>query len=82
MTNQQKSITQQWVKREVFNAMERCAKYRPDFQVHVTELESDEGMVKAKIHFNSVGKTLFTQKLTHFIITAMLEFKDESVEQN
>ena len=56
---QEKQITQQWVKREVFEAMEKCSKYRPDLQVHVSEIEGDEQMVKAKIHLNGAGRNLF-----------------------
>ena len=73
---QDKQITQQWVKREVFDAMEKCCKYRPDLQVHVSQIEGDEQMVKAKIHINGAGRNLFTQKLTHFIITSLTEFND------
>lgn len=84
MTNndikQEKNITQQWVKREVFDAMVRCAKFRPDFQVHVTEMEreTDGEMVRAKIHINGVGRILFAQKLTHFLITSLLEYKNHN----
>lgn len=74
---QEKNITQQWVKREVFEAMERCAKYRPDLQIHVSELErnTDGEMVRAKIHING-GKILFAQKLTHFLITSLCEYRE------
>lgn len=78
MTNQDKQITQQWVKRSVFESMEKCAKYRPDLQTHVSEIEtdSDSMMVKAKIHINGAGRNLFTQRLTHFIITSLTEFNN------
>jgi hypothetical protein len=74
----EKNITQQWVKRDVFEAMERCAKYRPDLQIHVTELErnTDGAMVRAKIHINGAGKILFAQKLTHFLITSLCEYRE------
>ena len=75
-TKQDKQITQQWVKRSVYDSMTKCAKYRPDLQVHVSEIDSDGDMVKAKIHINGAGRNLFTQKLTHFIITSMTEFND------
>jgi len=74
MTTQDKQLTQQWVKRSVYDCMEKCSKYRPDLQVHVSEIEGDEQMVKAKIHINGAGRNLFTQKLVHFIITSMTEF--------
>ena len=76
---QEKNITQQWVKSDVFEAMERCAKYRPDLQIHVTELErnTDGAMVRVKIHING-GKILFAQKLTHFIITSLCEYKENN----
>jgi hypothetical protein len=75
---QEKQITQQWLKYEVFEAMEKCAKYRPDLQIHVTKLEEDSDglMVRTKIHINGAGRTLFAQRLTHFIITSMLEYYD------
>lgn len=81
---QDKNITHQWVKREVFEAMERCAKYRPDLQIHVTEVESnDDGtMVRAKIHINGVGKILFAQKLTNFLITSLCEYKEKPNQTN
>jgi hypothetical protein len=69
-----KQLTQQWVKRDVYEILERCAKYRPDLQIHVSELESDDLMVKAKIHVNGGGRNLFTQRIIHFIITAMTEY--------
>ena len=71
---QDKQITQQWVKGSVYDAMSKCCKYRPDLQVHVSEIERDGDMVKAKIHINGAGRNLFTQKLTHFIITSLTEF--------
>jgi len=73
MEKQIKQLTQQWVKRDVFESLQRCAKYRPDLQIHVSEIESDDLMVKAKIHVNGGGKNLFTQRIIHFIITAMTE---------
>jgi hypothetical protein len=71
---QEKQITQQWLKYDVFKAMEKCAKYRPDLQIHVSNVEeSDDGlMVRAKIHING-GRTLFAQRLTNFIVTSLLE---------
>jgi hypothetical protein len=81
MTNndvkQEKNITQQWVKREVFEAMVKCATFRPDLQIHVSELErnTDGDFVRVKIHING-GRTLFAQKLTHFLITSLLEYKN------
>jgi len=73
MEKQIKQLTQQWVKKDVFESLQRCAKYRPDLQIHVSEIESDDLMVKAKIHVNGGGKNLFTQRIIHFIITAMTE---------
>jgi hypothetical protein len=73
---QLKQITQQWVKRSVFECMEKCSKYRPDLQIHVSEMEGDDLMVKAKIHVNGGGKNLFSQRLVHFVITSMTEFND------
>ena len=74
MEKQIKQLTQQWVKKDVFESLQRCAKYRPDLQIHVSEIESDDLMVKAKIHVNGGGKNLFTQRIIHFIITAMTEY--------
>lgn len=75
---QEKNITQQWVKSDVFRAMERCAKFRPDLQIHVSEIErnTDGQMVRAKIHING-GKILFAQRLTYFLITSMLEYHEK-----
>ena len=76
MEKQEKQITQQWVRSDVFAALEKCAKFRPDLQIHITKLEEDSDglMVKAKIHLNGAGRTLFAQRLVHFIVTSMLEF--------
>ena len=75
-TIQEKNITQQWVKKDVYDAMVRCAKFRPDLQIHVSELErnTDGEMIRAKIHING-GKILCAQKLTAFLITSICEYR-------
>ena len=74
MSNEQ-TMTVQWFKRKHFEAMERCAKFRPDLQVSIKELEdSQEDMVHARVTFATGGRTLLVQKMSQFILTSLDEF--------
>lgn len=78
MSNEQ-TITIQWFKRKHFEAMERCAKFRPDLQVSIKELEdSQEDMVHARVQFQTGGRTLLVQKMSQFIITSLDEFSENN----
>jgi hypothetical protein len=73
-----KHITEQWVRKEHFEAFVRCSNVRPDLSVKVIELERDTNdlLVKARFVFTNIGRNLYTQRIFHFISTSLEEYKD------
>jgi hypothetical protein len=73
------TVTIQWFKRKHFEAFQKCAKFRPDLQVTVTEMDdSTPEMVHARVQFQTGGRTLLVQKMSHFIITSIDEFMESN----
>lgn len=66
--------TQQWVAFDVYDAMVRCARARPDFAAIITKMTEADGLVYLKLTFITPGKITFVQRLTSFIIVAMREY--------
>ena len=71
MAKQNKKITQQWVKDDIFEALVECAKCRPDFEASVSALEKQGNMYLARMVFNNCGNTLFTSRLLNLALIAM-----------
>lgn len=73
-----KHITQQWVRKEHFEAYQKCAKFRPDFCCKVIELERDEQelLIKARFVFTSIGRNMYMQRLIHFFTTSLTEYNE------
>lgn len=73
-----KHLTQQWVRKEHFEAFVKCSTLRPDLSVKVIELERDSHdlLVKARFVFTNIGRNLYVQRLFHFISTSLTEYMD------
>lgn len=69
-----KFSTQQWMSYDVYDAVARAARSRPDYACAITKLKEADGMVYLKITFTVPGKIIFVQRLTSFIIVAMKEY--------
>jgi len=67
----EKKITQQWMKDDIFQALSECAKCRPDFEASVSALEKHGQMYLARIVFYNCGNTLFTSRLFNLTAIAM-----------
>ena len=67
----EKKITQQWMKDDIFEALVECAKCRPDIEASVSALEKHGQMYLARIVFYNCGNTLFTSRLFNLTAIAM-----------
>jgi hypothetical protein len=69
------SATEQYIELDVYRAMIATSLLRPDMGASITVIDEeslpDFEMLKVKITFKSVGRNLFTQRLTQFIILSM-----------
>ena len=74
-----KHITQQWVKREHYEAFLKCSKFRPDLSVKITLVQEDESglLCLCRMTFTNVGRNLYMQRVIHFICTSLSEFQTE-----
>lgn len=66
--------TQQWVPYDVYDALIRTARARPDFSAIIAKVTEVDGMVCIKLTFISPGKITFVRTLANFIIVAMREY--------
>lgn len=71
MNKEEKFFTQQWVNPDVARALQKSSISRPEFNVHVKEIEwhEDNDLVKIRLTFNNCGKNLFTQRLFAFLVS-------------
>lgn len=80
--------TRQWLRYEIYEAMERTSRLRADFETTVEIIDRGEkysgAVVLVEITIRNVGKTVFLARYTNFLITAMetLETMKESPISN
>jgi hypothetical protein len=65
--------TLQWVRYEVYEALERCSRRRPDFDAKVELIDKDGDQFQIRMTFNNVGKNVFMARYTTFLIHALTE---------
>ncbi len=73
-TKSRTRITRQWVEYDVYQAFDRLAKIRPDFDCRVETIEGEtveNTLIFCQLTFYNVGPNLFTQRLLHFVILAL-----------
>ena len=67
--------TRQWIKYELYEAMERTSRLRPDLETSVKIIdrgaETAGTVVQVEITINNVGKTVFLSRYTHFLISSV-----------
>jgi hypothetical protein len=67
--------TRQWIKYELYEAMQRVSQLRQDLETSVQIIDHgarhDGKMVQVEITINNVGKTVFLARYTHFMICSV-----------
>lgn len=74
LTRNRTRVTRQWVEYDVYQAFERMAKIRPDFDCRVEVIEDEtvnNPLIFCQLTFYNVGPNLFTQRLLYFVILAL-----------
>lgn len=82
LTGEKRFSTQQWVPYDVYDALIRTARTRPDFCAIITKMTEADGLVYVKLTFRTPGKITFVQRLTSFIVVAMREYYIRPMHQS
>lgn len=65
--------TMQWMKYPVYEALERFARIRPDFEARVALVDQSGDNFLVRLTFANVGKNVFMARYTTFLILALTE---------